>query len=117
MDSIDDALQVLLWVAFSAPLIALWIAGFWDLAHRDDFTMYRKAVWAALFVLTLYIGLAVYFAMRPVRPPAGKGNSRSVPRASAIVAELESLSTARRADEITQVEFTDRKRELLGLGG
>lgn len=115
MDSIDDALQVLLWVAFSAPLIALWIAGFWDLAHRDDFTVYRKAVWAALFILTLYIGIAVYFAMRPVRPPAGKGNSQTVPRASTIVAELETLSAAKQADEIAEDTFLARKRELLGL--
>jgi hypothetical protein len=117
MDAVDDALQVLLWVAFTAPLVALWIAGFWDLAHRDELSVYRKAVWAALFVLTLYIGLAFYFAMRPVRPPAGKGSSDSVPRASAIVAELETLSAARRADEIKQQEFSDRKRELLGLSG
>ena len=117
MGTVDDALGVLLWVAFTAPLVALWIAGFWDLARRDDLTVYRKAVLAALFILTLYIGLAIYFVMRPVRPPAGKGNSQTVPRASAIVAELESLSTARKTDEIAQAEFTDRKRELLGLNG
>ena len=115
MQAIDDGLQVLLWVAFTAPLIALLVAGFWDLAHRDDLAVFRKAVWGALFVLTLYVGLAIYFAMRPVRPPAGKESSGTVPRASAIVAELETLSAARQADEITEDAFLSRKRELLGL--
>jgi hypothetical protein len=115
MQSIDEALTALLWVAFTAPLIALWVAGFWDLAHRKDLTVYRKAVWAALFILTLYIGIAVYFIMRPVRPPAGKGYSHTVPRASGIVTELESLTVARTAGEITDDAFIARKRELLGL--
>ena len=115
MQAIDDALQVLLWVAFTAPLVALWIAGFWDLAHRDDLSVFRKAVWGSLFVLTLYVGLAIYFATRPVRPPAGKGNSETVPRASAIVAELETLSAARQTNQITEEAFLSRKRELLGL--
>ncbi len=115
MNAVDDALTVLLWVAFTAPLIALWVAGFWDLAHRNDLSLSRKAVWGALFVLTLYIGLAVYFAMRPVRQPAGKAASYTVPRASVIVGELEALAATRRADEITEEAFLARKRELLGL--
>lgn len=115
MDSVDDALEVLLWVGFTAPLIALWIAGFWDLAHRKDLSVFRKAVWGALFVLTLYIGLVVYFAIRPVRLPAGKGNSQTVPRASGIVTELEALSASHRSGGITDDAFVARKQELLGL--
>ena len=115
MKDIDSALSALRWVAFAAPLIALWVAGFWDLVHRKDLTVKRKAVWAALFIFTLYIGLAIYFIMRPVRPPAGKGNSATVPRASGIVTELESLSVARKAGEITEDAFVARKQELLGL--
>jgi hypothetical protein len=115
MKDIDSALSALRWVAFAAPLIALWVAGFWDLVHRKDLTVKRKAVWAALFIFTAYIGLAFYFAMRPVRPPAGKGNSATVPRASGIVTELESLSVERNAGEITEDAFVVRKRELLGL--
>ena len=115
MQTIDDAFPVLLWVGFTAPLVALWVAGFWDLAHRSDLSVLRKAVWAALFVLTLYIGLALYFATRPVKPPSGKGTSQTVPRASGIVAELESLSDARNANEMSDDTFVERKRELLGL--
>jgi hypothetical protein len=115
MDIFDDALQAVRWVAFVAPLIILWIAGFWDLTHRDDLSVLRKSVWAAFFILTLYVGLAMYFATRPVRPPAGKGDTRSVPRASRIVADLEALSTAHRADGITEEAFLSQKRELLGL--
>ena len=115
MDTVDDALNVLLRVAFLAPLVALWVAGFWDLAHRKDLSVFRKAVWAALFILTLYIGLAFYFAMRPVSPPAGKGTNHTVPRASRVVTELESLAVTHRAAEITDDAFLTRKRELLGL--
>ena len=115
MQMIDDAFPVLLWVGLTAPLIALWVAGFWDLAHRSDLSVLRKAVWAALFVLTLYIGLALYFATRPVRPPAGKGTTQTVPRASGIVTELESLSEARNVNEMNDDAFLERKRELLGL--
>jgi uncharacterized membrane protein len=114
MQSID-AFTALLWLAFTAPLIALWVAGFWDLVHRHDLTVYRKAVWAALFILTLYIGLALYFVMRPVRPPSGKDNSRTVPRASGIVTDLESLAVEHERGEIADDAFLARKRELLGL--
>lgn len=115
MQTVDEALSVLLWIGFTAPLIALWVAGFWDLAHRSDLSVFRKAVWGALFVLTLYVGIAIYFVTRPVRPPAGKGTSQTAPRASRIVSELESLSVSRSANELTDDEFLDRKRELLGL--
>lgn len=115
MQDIDDAFSALFWVAIAAPLVALWVAAFWDLARRRDLSVFRKAVWAAIFILTFYVGLAIYFATRPLRPPAGKGTSRTTPRASGIVTQLEELSESRRADGITEDAYVARKRELLGL--
>jgi len=115
MQTIDDAFSALFWVAITVPLIALWIAGFWDLAHRDDLSVFRKAVWVVILIVTFYIGLAVYFATRPLRPPAGKGTSRTVPRASRIVAELEELAAKQEAGQLTDDAYLSRKRELLSL--
>ncbi len=105
----------LLWVAIAIPLIALWVAVLWDLYRRKDLSIGRKAVWAALIIVTAYVGIAIYFAVRPIPDPPGKSSTHTVARASAIVTELEDLVRRNTNGELSESEFSATKRQLLGL--
>ncbi|MGI9610357.1 MAG: hypothetical protein ACR2NL_08680 [Acidimicrobiia bacterium] len=54
---------------FVIPLGVLWAALIVDLVRRDDINLGRKALWAALTLITAEFGAAVYIAMRPIRFP------------------------------------------------
>jgi hypothetical protein len=113
MPQLDDS--AILWVAITLPLVALWIAAFWDLTFRSDLPMPRKLLWGLVMVITVYVGIAAYFASRPVPEPAGKNLGDSVPRTSAVVTDLENLSTAHKAGTLPDDAYLAQKRELLGL--
>lgn len=115
MDLFDLNAHWLLWIAITIPLIALWVAVLWDLFRRKDLPIGRKAVWVVVIILTAYIGIAIYFVVRPIPDPPGKSATHSVPRASAIVTELEDLVRRNAAGELSEAEFTNTKRHLLGL--
>ena len=105
----------LLWFAIAVPLVALWVAVLWDLFHRQDLSAGRKAAWAAVIIVTAYIGIAIYFALRPISDPPGKSSTQTVPRASVLVTQLEDLVQRNTNGELSEAEFTAAKRHLLGL--
>lgn len=107
--------SVILWVAVTLPLLALWIAAYWDLVFRSDLPLVRKILWGTAIFFTAYIGIAAYFLSRPIPEPPGKNLGESVPRTSAIVTDLERLSEENRAGTLTDESYLARKRELLGL--
>jgi len=107
--------DAIMWVAFAIPLIALWVAAYWDLVFRSDLPIPRKVVWGAFIFFTAYIGIAFYFLSRPTPQPTGKDGADSTGRTSALVAELEQLSTAHANGEITDDDYLASKRTLLGL--
>ncbi len=102
-------------VALTLPLVALWVAAFWDIARRRDLSVTRKLAWSVVIIVTAYIGIAVYAIMRPIPPPPGKVNAATLPRASAIVGSLEHLVAAHANGDISDSDFDASKREILGL--
>ncbi|KAA3638334.1 MAG: hypothetical protein DWP92_06330 [Armatimonadetes bacterium] len=115
MSRFDLEFDGLLWIAIAIPLIALWVAVLWDLFRRKDLSVGRKIVWTAVIIVTAYVGIAIYFALRPIPDPPGKSSTQTVPRASAIVTELEDLVQRNANGELSESEFTATKRQLLGL--
>jgi hypothetical protein len=110
-----NAIDSVMWIALTLPLIALWVVAFWDLVRRRDLGPARKIAWAVAFVLTAYIGIAVYAIVRPTPPPPGKARSATLPRASAIVQELETLVAAHTEGTVDDATFDTQKRRILGL--
>ncbi|MEZ5176464.1 MAG: hypothetical protein R2823_09715 [Acidimicrobiia bacterium] len=115
MSLLDDNSSTVLWIALVVPLVALWIAAFWDLARGPDLGVIPKVLWGAAMVITTYIGIAAYFAVRPIPDPPGKAEMGSTPRASAIVSGLEDLVEQRSRGAIDDGAYAERKAELLGL--
>ena len=113
MPQLDDA--AVLWVAVTLPLLALWVAAFWDLVFRSDLPIPRKVLWGFAMVVTAYVGIAAYFLSRPVPEPDGKNLGDSVPRTSAVVTELEDLNAAHKAGNLPDESYLAQKREVLGL--
>lgn len=109
------ALDTLALVALTLPLIALWVAAFWDIARRRDLSVVRKLTWSLIIVLTAYIGIAIYAIARPVPPPPGKVDAATLARASAIVGALEQLVSTHANGEVSDEQFKIAKRDILGL--
>ena len=70
----------------------------------------------ALIILTLYIGVALYFIMRPMPAPEGKRYDATVPRTSALVAEIERLHAMHEDGEIDDEAYLAAKNDLLDVG-
>lgn len=107
--------SVILWVAITLPLLALWVAAYWDLVFRSDLPVFRKLVWGGVIFVTAYVGIAAYFLSRPIPEPDGKNLGTSVPRTSAIVTDLEQLKAAHTAGTMSDDAYLAQKRNLLGL--
>lgn len=114
MDLLDSALRPVLLIGLIIPLFIFWILAFVDLARRKDLAASKKAVWAAAMFFGGYIGIAFYFALRPIPPPAGKDVNATVPRSSAIVSELETLQASHDEGEFSDDNYLTRKRGLFG---
>ncbi len=82
---LEATANVLLWIAVTVPLALLWVAVLVDLLRRKDLSLVRKAMWAAIVVFTIHIGVLLYFVFRPVPPPAGKRDHDEADRSSKIV--------------------------------
>ena len=91
MTFFDDTLETLIVVGLVVPLFLLWIVAYVDVARRSDLAVGRKVMWGAVILFGAYVGIAVYFIMRPVRPPAGKDLAATTPHSSEKVARLEQL--------------------------
>ena len=109
------AIDTLMWVALTLPVIAIWVVAFWDLTRRKDLRLVGKVAWAVAIIFTAYIGIAAYAIMRPIPPPDGKVSAKTTPRASAIVGALETLVAAHAAGSVTDASFDMQKRQILGL--
>ena len=114
----EDALEADWWFVFAvfAPLFLLWAAAFISLYRRKDLSIVRKLAWAAIIILTIYVGVALYFIMRPSPPPEGKRYDETVPRTSSIVAEIERLHGEHARGAIDDASYLAAKRDLLGVG-
>ncbi|MEN8040944.1 MAG: PLDc N-terminal domain-containing protein [Actinomycetota bacterium] len=115
MTIVDDTLERLILVGLVVPLFLLWIVAYVDLARRDDFSLKKKAGWGAAMFFGAYVGIAAYFILRPVRPPAGKDSGATASRSSQVVNDLEALHKARADGDITEDNYLATKRQLLGL--
>ncbi|MEN8238924.1 MAG: hypothetical protein ABFR53_06955 [Actinomycetota bacterium] len=115
-NGIEATARTLLWIALTVPLALLWVAVFVDLFRRKDLRFTRKAMWGAIVVFTIHIGVLVYFILRPIPPPHGKRARDTQDRASAIVESMEQLHTQHAAGDISDDAYLGAKRELLGLG-
>ncbi len=111
----DGTLAWLLVVGLVVPLFMLWIVAYVDVARRKDLRVTRKVLWTAAIFFGAYIGIAAYFMMRPVAPVIGKGTRATTPRSSQLVADLESLKQSHTEGTVTDDDYLERKRGLLGL--
>ncbi|MEE8486415.1 MAG: PLDc N-terminal domain-containing protein [Acidimicrobiia bacterium] len=115
MGTLDDAMRALLAIGLVVPLAFLWIVAFVDVARRKDLPVLQKALWAGVMFFGAYIGIAVYFAMRPIPLPPGKDANATTPPSSAIVTELEALQSRYATGELSNDNYLSRKRSLFGL--
>jgi hypothetical protein len=115
LSEVEAAVATLLQIAVVVPLALLWFAVIIDLLKRDDLSVFRKALWAALVIFAAHIGVLLYFVFRPIPEPPGKSLSTTVDRSSMIVTNLERLRTEYRSGNISNDEYLATKRELLGV--
>lgn len=113
--SIEITAEVLLIIAIAVPLFLLWVAVIVDLLRRRDLSIGKKLMWLVIVVLTLHIGVLLYFVFRPIPPPAGKRARNKDDRASAIVTSIEVLHVQHEAGDISDDAYLTAKRGLLGL--
>jgi hypothetical protein len=111
----EETIRTLMTIGIAASLILLWIVTYVDLARRKDLSVVKKVLWAVVIFFTAYIGIAVYFIMRPVPEVLGKRADATTPESSAIVGDLESLHASYAEGSITDADYLARKRKLLGL--
>ncbi len=115
VDVIGLSASALLVFAVGTTLFLLWAASIADVFRRHDLSLVKKAAWVALIILTAHIGVAFYFAMRPIPPPYGKGVKHTIDRSSNLVKELERLHTAHAGGGMTDGAYLAAKRDLLGV--
>ncbi len=102
-------------VAIAVPLVLLWLTALVEIVSRRDLSVAKKAMWIAAVIVANYVGVALYYIARPLRPPEGKRYGETLPASSAIVEELERLSAAQGTNPLPEDEYLSRKRRLLGL--
>lgn len=115
LNDLEITAEVLLVIAVTVPLFLLWVAVIVDLLRRKDLSLWKKLMWLVIVVLTIHIGVLLYFIFRPVPPPSGKREHNKDERASAIVTSIEALHVQHSAGDISNNAYLDAKRELLGL--
>jgi len=112
---VESVVRFLLGIAIFVPLALLWLAVIIDLLKRNELSVFRKALWATLVILTVHVGVVLYFVFRPVPQPPGKDLAVSADRSSAIVTRLEQLRDEHRNGTISDDHYLATKRELLGV--
>ncbi|MCL1593161.1 MAG: PLDc N-terminal domain-containing protein [Actinomycetia bacterium] len=109
------SVEFLLAIAISGTIFLLWAASFIDLTRRRDLPIIKKAMWAALVIFTGHVGVLIYFAVRPIRPPYGKGIRHTVDHSSILVSEIERLHAEHSDGNLTDEVYLAAKRDLLGV--
>ncbi len=115
MNIADETARTLVLIGVTIPLFLLWIVALVDIARRSDLGIGKRLMWAAVILFGLYIGIAVYFLMRPVAEVNGKGPNPTTPETSAIVNNIEALRSSHAEGSINDTDYLARKRDLLGL--
>lgn len=115
MNVAEETTRVLLVIGITVPLFLLWMVTFVDIARRRDLSLLRKMMWTAVTFFGVYIGIAVYAAMRPVPEVFGKGLRQTIPETSATVSTLETLRADHAGGSIDDADYLAKKRNLLGL--
>ena len=115
LNFLDGTASVLLGIAIATTLILLWAAALVDLFQRRDLSLIKKIAWVGVIIVTAHIGVAFYFAMRPIPPPYGKGIRHTVDRSSKLVTELERLHADHARGAMTDGSYLDAKQDLLGV--
>ena len=111
----EETASLLILIGITVPLLLLWIVTFVDIARRHDLSVVRKAMWAAVTFFGAFVGIAVYFAMRPVPEVLGKSLANTIPETSATVSKLESLRADHATGSLNDTNYLAKKRDLLGL--
>jgi hypothetical protein len=97
------------------PLVVLWVAALFHIVvRRHDLSVPRKAIWSGLVILVPYLGVLLYAALRPPRPPTPTGGEDPTAAGTAIE-QLAGLVDAHDAGSITDQEFSLRKAAVFGL--
>jgi hypothetical protein len=97
-----------------APLLVLWVlAVFHILARRRDLSIAAKGLWMAIVVLVPYVGLLLYYGLRPPRPPQGTGGDENASRAA--IRRLIALADDHAAGRIDDDVFAHEKETVFGL--
>lgn len=110
-----SSLDPIVWIAMFIPLFLLFIASLVDLVRRNDLSVIRKLVWVAVILLAAYIGVALYFLLRPPRTPEGKQDSATEVHTKGIVDRLEDLHDAHERGDIDDEAFLEAKQMVLGV--
>ena len=111
----EETIRVLMTVGIAASLVLIWIVAYVDLARRKDLSIMKKVVWAVIMFFGAYIGIAAYFILRPVPEVMGKGLHHTTPESSEIVNALERLHEDHADGSISDADYLEQKRSLLGL--
>jgi hypothetical protein len=111
----EETFRLLLAIGIAASHVLLWIVAYVDLARRKDLSVIKKVLWGLAILFGTYIGIAVYFIMRPVPEVPGKSADGTTAASSAVVEDLESLHSSYGEGSITDADYLAKKRTLLGL--
>ena len=106
--------QFLYLYLFIVPLLLLWAVALWDNWRRTSRSAGAKIAWSAAVLLLPVVGVAVYFATRPVPPPNGRERPGEA-TTSGIVDELRELQNAHGRSDLDDEEFAAEKARLFGL--
>ena len=97
------------------PLAILWIVALFHIVvRRHDLSFGRKAIWSGVVIVVPYIGLLIYAALRPPRPPTPTGGEDQT-AAGAAIEQLSQLAAAHNEGSIADEEFSRRKYAVFGL--
>ncbi len=111
----EQTIRILMGIGIAASLILIWIVAYVDLARRSDLSVVKKVAWALIIFFGAYFGIAAYFILRPVPEVMGKGLHHTTPESSEIVNEIEALHGDHADGSISDADYLEQKRDLLGL--
>lgn len=101
---------------FITPLVILWAVALWDNWKRTSRSVGAKIAWSAVILLLPVVGVAIYYAARPVPPPAGQERDRD-DTTSAIVDELQALALAHDRGDVSDEQYASEKARLFAPSG
>jgi hypothetical protein len=111
----EETIRTLMGIGIAASLILIWIVAYVDLARRNDLSILKKIAWALIMFFGAYIGIAIYFVLRPVSEVMGKGLHHTTPESSETVNDIEALRDDHANGSLSDADYLERKRSLLGL--